>query len=281
MPCTTTIKAAAAALVALQRDTAGALAPIDADASTRKRVKVAFEAMAPNTRRSYANALAAWGRWVAAHGVSGLSPAPVCRRFEIFVAALLKIQALGGALPTARDQIVIDTMSGLARKARPPRQVGALTTGVLAAINETACIPRIGRGGLLEYPEAARRRGLVDIALCRVLSDAGLRRSEAAALVWDDVDVWDDGSGRLTVRRSKTDAGARTVYVTPAAVAALAAIRPEDGDVAAPVFGLSVSSISRRVKAAAMAAGMGPSYSGHSGRVGDGSPHGARRRAYK
>ena len=187
---------------------------------------------------------------------------------EIFVAALRKIQALGGALPTARDQIVIDTMSGLARKARPPRQVGALTTGVLAAINETACIPRIGRGGLLEYPEAARRRGLVDIALCRVLSDAGLRRSEAAALVWDDVDVWDDGSGRLTVRRSKTDAGARTVYVTPAAVAALAAIRPEDGDVAAPVFGLSVSSISRRVKAAAMAAGMGPSYSGHSGRVG-------------
>ena len=83
--------------------------------------------------------------------------------------------------------------------------------------------------------------------------------------------MWDDGSGRLTVRRSKTDAGARTVYVTPAAVAALAAlaaIRPEDGDVAAPVFGLSVSSISRRVKAAAMAAGMGPSYSGHSGRVG-------------
>ena len=74
------IKAAAAALVALQRDTAGALAPIDADASTRKRVKVAFEAMAPNTRRSYANALAAWGRWAAAHGVSGLSPAPVCRR---------------------------------------------------------------------------------------------------------------------------------------------------------------------------------------------------------
>ena len=36
----------------------------------------------------------------------------------------------------------------------------------------------------------------------RVLSDADLRRSEAAALVWGDVARWDDGSGRLTVGRS-------------------------------------------------------------------------------
>ena len=37
-----------------------------------------------------------------------------------------------------------------------------------------------------------------------VLSDGGLRRSEAAALTWGDVQRWDDGSGRITVVRSKT-----------------------------------------------------------------------------
>ena len=48
----------------------------------------------------------------------------------------------------------------------------------------------------------------------------------------------DDGLGRLTVRRSKTDATPRTVYLTPVAMAHLDA------------------------------AGLGAGYSGHSGRVG-------------
>ena len=37
------------------------------------------------------------------------------------------------------------------------------------------------------------------------LSDGGLRRSEAWSLTWGDVQRWDDGSGRITVIRSKTD----------------------------------------------------------------------------
>ena len=115
---------------------------------------------------------------------------------------------------------------------------------------------------------AARGPGLVDIALCRVLSDAGLRRSEAAALTWDDAARWADGSGRLTVGRSKTDGEARTVYLTPASVQALAAIRPAGANGASSVFGLSAASISRRIRAAAAVAGLGTGFSGHSGRVG-------------
>ena len=106
---------------------------------------------------------------------------------------------------------------------------------------------------------------MCDIALCRILSDAGLRRSEAAALVWEDFTRWGDGSGRLTVRRSKTDAGARTVYVTPAGVAALEDIRRLGVSGGGSLFGLSAPSISRRIKAAA---GLGAFFSGHSGRVG-------------
>ena len=56
-----------------------------------------------------------------------------------------------------------------------------------------------------------------------VLSDGGLRRSEAAALTWGDVQRWDDGSGRITVIRSKTDVEAQgaVVAITPAAMKAL------------------------------------------------------------
>ncbi len=105
-------------------------------------------------------------------------------------------------------------------------------------------------------------------------SDAGLRRGEAAALVWDDAARWDDGPGRLCVGRSKTDAEARTVYLTPAAAAALEAMRPAGADGSAALFGLSAPWISRRIRAASAAAGLGSGFSGHSGRVGM-----ARRRA--
>ena len=53
-----------------------------------------------------------------------------------------------------------------------------------------------------------------------MLSDGGLRRSEASSLTWGDVQRWDDGSGRITVVRSKTDVEAQgaVVAITPAAM---------------------------------------------------------------
>ena len=91
-----------------------------------------------------------------------------------------------------------------------------------------------------------------------VLSDAGLR--------------WDDGSGRITVIRSKTDAEAicGVVAITSAAMGALDAIRPAGVGGGEKVFGLSESQIARRVKAIAKAAGLADweFFSGHSGRVG-------------
>ena len=98
-----------------------------------------------------------------------------------------------------------------------------------------------------------------------------MRRSEAAALTWGDVQRWDDGSGRITVIRSKTDvevAGA-VVAITPAAMKALwsDAIRPVGVGGNERVFGLSESQIARRVKAIAKAAGLADweFFSGHSG----------------
>ena len=143
--------------------------------------------------------------------------------------------------------------------------------GVIAAIQATARIPRRGRGGRLETPETAEARARVDVALALTLRDGGLRVSEAAALAWSDVERWPDGSGRLTIRRSKTDPTGEgaVVAVTPACVRSLEAIRPADPDDQASVFRLSIRQMANRVKAACHATGLeGDAFSGHSGRVG-------------
>ena len=67
------------------------------------------------------------------------------------------------------------------RLARPQRQAGALTADVLAVIRLTAPKPR-ARGRGMETPQQAAERAKFDLALVAVLSDGGLRRSEAAAL---------------------------------------------------------------------------------------------------
>ena len=76
------------------------------------------------------------------------------------------------------------------------------------------------RGRGLETAEQAAARAKLDLALVAALSDAGLRRSEASSLTWGDVQRWDDGSGRITVIRSKTDveAAGAVVAITPAAM---------------------------------------------------------------
>lgn len=66
-------------------------------------------------------------------------------------------------------------------------------------------------------PWPGKARGLRDAALIAVMSDGLLRVSEAAALAVGDVRRTRDGSGRLSVRRSKTDQGATgsVLYIGP------------------------------------------------------------------
>ena len=70
----------------------------------------------------------------------------------------------------------------------------------------------------------------MDIALASVMRDGLLRRGEAAAATWADVTWEPDGSGRLLVRRSKTDPeGIGTVlFLSRHTAEDLRAIRPED-----------------------------------------------------
>ena len=155
---------------------------------------------------------------------------------------------------------VAEMMRGLGRILRgPQRQAAPLHAEALAAIRATAF---------------TRRRTRVDVALASVMRDGLLRVSEAAALRWRDVELAGDGSGRIRIPESKNDQEAEGVvlYLGPAAVEALLAIRPEEAviDAVTPVFNLHPDTIRRRLQQAARAAGL-PGWrdiTGHSGRVG-------------
>ena len=207
-------------------------------------------------------------RYLAARAGGGASVATL----RLASSAIAKVHEWAGHESPGRDRGVRESLKGWGRRlARPQRQAGALTADVLAVIRLTAVQPR-RRGRGVETAEQVEKRGRFDVALVAVLSDAGLRRSEAAALTWGDVQRWDDGSGRITVIRSKTDVEAQgaVVAITPAAMQALDVIRPADAGGEVKVVGLSESQIARRVKAIARAAGLADweFYSGHSGRVG-------------
>ena len=111
---------------------------------------------------------------------------------------------------------------------------------------------------------------MVDIALMLSLRDCGLRRSEAAAFVWSDIERWDDGSGRLLVEQIKTDqtGEGEVMFITRRTMTALDELRQFRGDASPSVFGMTAKMINRQVKAAVQAAGLGEGFPGHSGRVG-------------
>ena len=258
------------------------LAALDADV-----VKAIEASRSHHTRRALASRWRVFTDWAQSHDVPVLPAAPedVARYLTALAqrgASVATIRAYASAIATQHRDADLDNnpcahqgvrlvIKGLSRAhAQPQRQATPLDAAVLEAIRETACVPRPGRGGVLESEAAALARGLVDIALCTLMSDAGLRRSEAAALTWGDVERWPDGSGRVTVRRSKTDqtAAGAVMGVTWTTMRALDAIRPGEVDDEKAVFGLSGAQISRRIARAARQAGLKGDFTGHSGRVG-------------
>ena len=125
--------------------------------------------------------------------------------------------------------------------------------------------------------QAPARKQTEAQAAVRVLVNLGPPAGDAGrvapALWWGDVEVHEAGSGRLHVVRSKNQASEEAaLYLGPAAVEALLAIRPHEAviDPGASVFGLPVGQISRRIKAATKMAGLGDGFSAHSPRAADG-----------
>ena len=254
----------------------------------RRRVADALEsAQSENTRRNYVSQFGTFRAWCEREGYPELPAQP-----EVLAAYAAELADDGKSMSTIRLAVaaivdahrsaglespqtagVTETLRGLSRQIGvSQKQARPLDADALAAIRATALTPRISRGGSFETEETALRRGRLDIALASVMSDVGLRISEAAALMWRDVLDAEDGAGLVYIERSKTDQASEGAYVvvTPETLTALKQLRQDtetwsDDD---PVFGLSMSQISRRVDSMARAAGLGEGYSGHSGRVG-------------
>ena len=254
----------------------------------RWRVADALEsAQSENTRKNYASQFGKFRSWCEQEDFSYLPAQP-----EVLAAYAAELADDGKSMSTIRLVVaaivdahrrvglespqtagVTETLRGLSRQLGvSQKQARPLDADALAAIRATAVTPRITRGGSLEMEETALRRGRLDIALASVMSDAGLRISEAAVLRWRDVLDAEDGAGLIYIERSKTDQAGEGAYVvvTPDTLTALKQLRVDtetwsDDNL---VFGLSMSQISRRLDSMARAAGLGEGYSGHSGRVG-------------
>ena len=268
------------------------LAPAGLTVQDQRRIQDALDSStSANTRRAYNQAWRRFEAWAANRGHGHPLPATP----ELVAAFLAELGEEGKSVATLRltksalaavhrstghqdptdNEGVRKVMAGIARvNSRPPRQAKPLTETALAALKATAMQPRRHQGRAVRGENAwdARRPGQVDVALLSVLRDGLLRRSEAAALTWADIELRENGTGLINVRRSKTDPEGEgiTLYLGRDAVAALRAIQPagELLDPKTPVFGLAQQQIGRRVKAAAKAAGLGEGFSGHSGPVG-------------
>ncbi len=151
---------------------------------------------------------------------------------------------------------------------RSQKQAEAITTEEMTFIRRTAFRRRRTRGGNIERPASAKERGRRDIALIGLMRDAMLRVS-AAALTWGDLEVQLDGTGRLRIRRSKTDTEGEgaLLFVSAQTVKWLSRLPRATKDTDS-IFGLRPNQISRRIKEAARAAVLGNGFSGHSPRVG-------------
>ena len=244
------------------------------------------DAKADNTRRAYASAWRGFQAWAeaGAHPVLPATPQAVALYLGHLAAtgqSFASVQQARSAIShfhaaagiqkgenPALHPVVAEAVKGWRNRAPAPQQADALTADALARVREVLRLPKRGRGGRMESADTARRRAALDLAIIGVLSDGGLRRSEAAELTWGDVELWADGTGRLTIQKGKNQPEPATVAVTAVTARALREIRPDGADPDAPVFGLTGEALANRVRAAARTADLGERFSGHSGRIG-------------
>ena len=241
-------------------------------------------ARAPGTRRVYEQAWAAFARFAKEHDAKALPADPLLVAQyltmvgETRTASTVRSHAAAIAArhrdanetsPCEHPGVKAALRGHRRRQTRAERQAAPLDMEACQRLCEAAREPRRGRGGT-ETEAKAAARGDLDIALVLTMRDAMLRRQEAAALTWAAIEQRSDGTGRLTIVRSKTDQEGEgaVAFLSAVTMEALSRLPYAHTIPEARVFRLSPSQICRRIGAAAKAAGLGGGYSGHSCRVG-------------
>lgn len=231
---------------ALTAPAAGALTAPSAAAA-----KLIEDSTAANTRRAYGSALRKLDGWLDGRGID-----------DATLAEYLGVLDTEGRAPSSAAMVVaaVRFRARLAGQADP---VGPAAERAYKGFRRAGRAER-GRGqapaldldAISEIAAACSKP--LDRAIVLTLFQACLRRSEAAALEWRDIEpAATPGALRITVRASKTNQdGAPDVrLVKNGAARALLAIRPDDAEPGARVFGLSGQSIGRRFATAAKRAG--------------------------
>ena len=245
--------------------------------------------VAHNTKRAYrsqADRFAAWAK--------GRNLEPLDALTDAGLAAYLAERADQGAAPATLAQAVaaLRQAAKAAGSADPYQQAAQ---AVLRGARRSGAAQGLGRGqvqgvrwqaleGAAVLAAADKTAGgLRDAALLRLGSDCLLRVSELATVQVADLEADADGSGRLTVRRSKTDQDGRgaTLYVGSPTMRAVAAWQAAASISAGPMFrrvwgrsktvgetGIDASTARRVIAKRAAAAGVEGRVSGHSLRVG-------------
>ena len=271
--------------------TAQAIAATETGPLSRHQVEGVRQAVrasrAKNTLRSYASGWRAWEAWSGANHCQAMPAGPMevaaylkhraaqgakVATVRAALAAIGAMHRFGGHPDPASHEIVRAAMKGLARQhAEPQRQAQGLTLEDAVRLVSTATMPRQRPGGKWETIGAANRRGKVDAAIVAVLFQGGLRRSEAAALTWGDIEAV-EGGALIHVRTSKANQEGQETdvrFCKNGFARALLALRPTNARPEGSVFGnRNGQSIGRRFAAACKAAGLDGDYTGHSGRVG-------------
>lgn len=238
-----------------------------------------------NTGRAYCGSWERWHDWGSRRGLRTLPAEPAD------LSAYLMERAESGAAPaTVRLDLAGIAAAHRVTGADDPTACEAVRQAMRSIVRANR---NKGRGQVqgVDWDGANRAAvlaerdgsvaGLRDGALIRVGSDALLRVSELAEITLADLHVQQDGSGTVTIRRSKTDQDGRghVRFLGAATVAAVQGYRQAAGVTDGWLFRrvnkggaiggpLGVRSIRRIITRRAAAAGIGGPVSGHSLRVG-------------
>ena len=244
--------------------------------------ELARASLSENTRLAYRGALQRLA------GALGGHPAT-----DAGVAAYLASLHEGGQSPAVAS-MVVSAVRFQARLMGQAPPVGPATERVLAGIrregrergrgqvsginwNQADTVAAVAAGG------GQSLTGLRDAAIVAAMSDALLRVGELAALQVEDIEAGEDGSGRLTIRHSKTDQeGAGAVqFIGAPTLRRVRAWMEGAGIESGPLFRrvrrggrvtgsdpLTVQAIRQIIKYRAAAAALEGRFSGHSMRVG-------------
>ena len=244
-------------------------------------------ASSPHTRAAYGGALRRLTAWLdgrplddtnLAAYLDGLREAGRARATAAIVVAAVRRAARHAGRRQPDGPLTRQAMERFRRAGTAAGESGGssaargLTADECDRVLAACCRPRhTGRG--LESDAAAMRRGLVDGAIIALVFHGALRRSEVAALRWDDVDL-SAGDDIVVIRvplprTNPPEGGGDVRQLVGNCADALrrlhAATKPMPDH---SVIGLGVHQINRRFAAACAAAGLEGRRTLHSGRVG-------------